>query len=216
MLVGADASGLELRMLAHYMGDENYVKTVTEGSSKDGTDVHTVNQRAAGLSTRDQAKTFIYAFLYGAGDAKIGSIVGGSARDGERLKSAFLKGTPALQRLRNTIAAYAAKGYVPGLDGRKIWVRSEHAALNSLLQGAGAIVMKQALVLLEKHLPRAGVFYKFVANVHDEWQIETKPEMADTVGKLAVQSIREAGEHFQLRCPLDGEYKYGTSWRDTH
>ena len=216
VLVGADASGLELRMLAHYMKDEAYVKTVTEGSSKDGTDVHTVNQRAAGLSTRDQAKTFIYAFLYGAGDAKIGSIVGGSARDGERLKNRFLKSTPALQRLRETVGRYAVEGYVPGLDGRKIWVRSEHAALNSLLQGAGAIVMKKALVLLEKHLLREGVFYKFVANVHDEWQIETKPEMADTVGKFAVQSIKEAGLHYNLRCPLDGEYKIGKSWRDTH
>ena len=216
VLVGADASGLELRMLAHYMKDTNYVKTVTEGSSKDGTDVHTINQKAAGLQTRDQAKTFIYAFLYGAGPAKIGSIVGCNAADAERLMARFLKATPSLQRLRETVGRYAVEGYVPGLDGRKIWVRSEHAALNSLLQGAGAIVMKQALVLLEKHLLRAGVFYKFVANVHDEWQIETKPEMADTVGKLAVQSIREAGEHFQLRCPLDGEYKYGRTWRDTH
>ena len=216
VLVGADASGLELRMLAHYMKDEAYVKTVTEGSSKDGTDVHTVNQRAAGLSTRDQAKTFIYAFLYGAGDAKIGSIVGGSARDGERLKNRFLKSTPALQRLRETVGRYAVEGYVPGLDGRKIWVRSEHAALNSLLQGAGAIVMKKALVLLERKLLQQKVFFKFVANVHDEWQIETKPEHAEIVGQSAVQSIREAGLHYNLRCPLDGEYKIGKSWRDTH
>jgi len=216
VLVGADASGLELRMLAHYMKDEAYVKTVTEGSSKDGTDVHTVNQRAAGLSTRDQAKTFIYAFLYGAGDAKIGSIVGGSARDGERLKNRFLKSTPSLQRLRETVGRYAVEGYVPGLDGRKIWVRSEHAALNSLLQGAGAIVMKKALVIFEKKLLQEKVFFKMVANVHDEIQIETKPEYAEFVGKSAVQSIREAGEHFRLRCPLDGEYKIGKSWRDTH
>ena len=216
VLVGADASGLELRMLAHYMGDDDYVKTVTEGSSKNGTDVHTVNQRAAGLSTRDQAKTFIYAFLYGAGDAKIGSIIGGNARDGERLKSAFLKGTPALQRLRDKIALYATKGYVPGLDGRKIWVRSEHAALNSLLQGAGAIVMKKALVILEMSLRKEKLFHKFVANVHDEWQIETNPECADRVGKLAVEAIREAGRVYNLRCPLDGEYKIGKNWKETH
>ena len=216
VLVGADASGLELRMLAHYMKDDTYVKTVTEGSSKDGTDVHTINQKAAGLNTRDQAKTFIYAFLYGAGPAKIGSIVGGNAADGERLMARFLKATPSLQRLRETVGRYAVEGYVPGLDGRKIWVRSEHSALNSLLQGAGAIVMKKALVLFERHLLREKLFFKLVANVHDEIQIETKPEMADIVGKLAVQSIREAGEHFQLRCPLDGEYKYGRTWRDTH
>jgi DNA polymerase I-like protein with 3'-5' exonuclease and polymerase domains len=216
VLVGADASGLELRMLAHYMKDEKYVKTVTEGSSKDGTDVHTVNQKAAGLQTRDQAKTFIYAFLYGAGPAKIGSIVGGSASAGQKLIDAFLKGTPSLQRLRDKVSVYASKGYVPGLDGRKIWVRSEHAALNSLLQGAGAIVMKKALVILDEKFRRNKIDAKFVANVHDEWQIECSLDVADVVGKAAVQSIREAGIAYNLRCPLDGEYKVGRNWRETH
>ncbi len=216
VLVGADASGLELRMLAHYMKDDDYVKTVVEGSSKDGTDVHTKNQKAAGLQTRDQAKTFIYAFLYGAGPDKIGSIVGGSAKEGRRLTTAFLRATPALQRLRDTVAKYAGKGFVPGLDGRKIWVRSEHSALNSLLQGAGAVVMKQALVVLEKDIRCNKLRAKFVVNVHDEWQIECHPDDAEAVGKLAVVAIRAAGEHFNLRCPLDGEYKIGKSWRQTH
>jgi DNA polymerase I-like protein with 3'-5' exonuclease and polymerase domains len=216
VLVGADASGLELRMLAHYMKDEKYVKTVTEGSSKDGTDVHTVNQKAAGLQTRDQAKTFIYAFLYGAGPAKIGSIVGGSASAGQKLIDAFLKGTPSLQRLRDKVSVYASKGYVPGLDGRKIWVRSEHAALNSLLQGAGAIVMKKALVILDEKFKRNKIDAKFVVNVHDEFQIECNKDVADVVGKAAVQSIREAGIAYNLRCPLDGEYKVGRNWRETH
>ena len=216
VLVGADASGLELRMLAHYMKDQGYVDTVTNGNSKEGTDVHTVNQKAAGLATRDSAKTFIYAFLYGAGDAKIGSIVGGTAREGARLKAKFLGQTPALARLIKVVSKQAAKGWVPGLDGRKIWVRSEHSALNSLLQGAGAIVMKQALVLLEKDIRVNKLRAKFVANVHDEWQIECHPDDAEAVGKLAVASIRAAGEHFNLRCPLDGEYKIGKSWRQTH
>jgi DNA polymerase I-like protein with 3'-5' exonuclease and polymerase domains len=216
VLVGCDASGLELRMLAHYMKDENYVKTVTEGSSKDGTDVHTINQRAAGLETRDQAKTFIYAFLYGAGPEKIGSIVGGSRVQGQRLIDRFLKGTPALQRLRDLVQRYAEKGYVPGLDGRKIWVRSEHAALNSLLQGAGAIVMKKALVIFNDKITRNKWDVKFVANVHDEFQFECSEEIADTAGKAARQSIVEAGLSYNLRCPLDGEYKIGRNWRETH
>jgi len=216
VLVGADASGLELRMLAHYMKDEAYVKTVCEGSSKDGTDVHTINQKAAGLPTRDDAKTFIYAFLYGAGPSKIGSIVGGDASEGTKLINKFLSATPSLQTLRNLVAKYANKGFVPGLDGRKIWVRSEHSALNTLLQGAGAIVMKKALVLLDAKLRKHKVWYGFCANVHDEWQIETKPENAELVGSLAVQSIKEAGEHFKLRCPLSGEYSIGKSWKDTH
>lgn len=216
VLVGCDASGLELRMLAHYMKDEDYVRTVTEGSSKDGTDVHTVNQHAAGLPTRDAAKTFIYAFLYGAGPAKIGSIVGGSAKDGQRLIDRFMAGTPALKRLRDKVSVYAAKGFVPGLDGRKIWVRSEHAALNSLLQGAGAIVMKKALVIFDGKIKANQWDVKFVANVHDEFQFETTPDIADTVGKAAVESIREAGIAYNLRCPLDGEYKVGRNWRETH
>ena len=216
VLVGCDASGLELRMLAHYMKDDDYVKTVCEGSSKDGSDVHTKNQKAAGLHTRDQAKTFIYAFLYGAGPAKIGSIVGGGSKEGSKLIAAFLKGTPSLQRLRDTVSKYASKGYVPSLDGRKIWVRSEHAALNSLLQGAGAIVMKKALVIFDDKRIKNKWDVKYVANVHDEAQLETTKELAEVVGEAFKQSIIEAGEHFKLRCPLDGEYKVGNNWRETH
>jgi DNA polymerase I-like protein with 3'-5' exonuclease and polymerase domains len=216
VLVGADASGLELRMLAHYMKDEDYVKTVCEGSSKDGTDVHTVNQKAAGLQTRDQAKTFAYAFLYGAGASKIGAIVGGSATAGQKLIDTFLARTPALKRLRDKVSVVASKGYVPSLDGRKIWVRSEHAALNSLLQGAGAIVMKKALVILSNHLHKHKIPHGFCANVHDEWQIETKKQYADAVGKLAVQSIEEAGVELKLFCPVSGEYNVGANWKETH
>lgn len=216
VLVGCDASGLELRMLAHYMKDKDYIDAVTKGSSKDGTDVHTKNQKAAGLQTRDQAKTFAYAFLYGAGPAKIGSIVGGSAKEGQKLIDSFLKATPALQSLRNTVAKYAGKGFVPGLDGRKIWVRSEHAALNSLLQGAGAIVMKQALVMLDDRVRALGLRAKFVANVHDEFQIECHRDDAEVLGATARQCIIDAGEFFNLRCPLDGEYKIGNNWKETH
>lgn len=216
VLVGCDASGLELRMLAHYMKDEGYVRTVTEGSSKDGTDVHTVNQRAAGLATRDNAKTFIYAFLYGAGDAKIGSIVGGSAKDGTKLKAKFLAQTPSLARLLERVKRTAATGAVPGLDGRRIWVRSEHAALNSLLQGAGAIVMKKALCLFYDKIKENRWKVKLVANVHDEFQFECPPDIAELAGKAARMSIIEAGQHYKLRCPLDGEYKIGRSWKETH
>lgn len=216
VLVGCDASGLELRMLAHYMKDEDYVRTVTEGSSKDGTDVHTVNQRAAGLATRDNAKTFIYAFLYGAGDAKIGSIVGGTAKDGAKLRLKFLAQTPALAKLLDRVAKQATKGWVPGLDGRRIWVRSEHAALNSLLQGAGAIVMKKALCIFYDKIKANKWPVKLVANVHDEFQFECNKEVAEEAGKAARMSIIEAGQFYQLRCPLDGEYKIGRSWRETH
>ena len=208
VLVGADASGLELRMLAHYMDDENYTKEILTG------DIHTANQKAAGLDNRDDAKTFIYAFLYGAGDAKIGSIVGGSAAHGKRLKASFLENTPALADLRSETMADAETGFLTGLDGRRIRVRSAHAALNTLLQGAGAVVMKQAIVILYDLLER--VDFKLVAQVHDEWQIECKPEDADFIGKSCVNAMVFAGEVLQLNCPLDGEYRIGTSWCDTH
>jgi DNA polymerase I len=210
-LVGIDASGLELRMLAHYMNDDAYTNEVVSG------DIHTANQTAAGLETRNQAKTFIYAFLYGAGSAKIGTITGGGAKEGQKLIDSFLRNTPKLKALREKVSRiYAQKAWLPGLDGRKLLVRSEHSALNTLLQGAGAIVMKQAVVLLSNRLKREKIFHKFCVNCHDEWQIECKPEDAETIGQYGVQAITDAGIMLNMRCPLTGEYKIGNSWRDTH
>ena len=209
-LVGIDASGLELRMLAHYMDDAKYTDLILNG------DIHTYNQKAAGLDTRPQAKTFIYAFLYGAGDAKIGSIVGGSSRKGAQLKQSFLDSLPALLKLINKVARHGLQGSLPGLDGRRVLIRSEHAALNTLLQSAGAIVMKQALVLATNKLARYGYPYKLVAQVHDEFQVEVPEEYAQQVGAVFRNAIREAGRTLELRCPLDGEYKIGNNWSETH
>lgn len=210
-LVGIDASGLELRMLAHYMNDNEYTNEVVSG------DIHTANQTAAGLETRNQAKTFIYAFLYGAGAAKIGKIVGGSAKEGQKLITNFLRNTPKLERLREKVAkAYAARGVLLAVDGRKLLVRSEHSALNTLLQGAGAIVMKKALILLNKDLTKRKIPFKFVANVHDEWQVEVPEQFADEVGQSGVRAIQNAGLEFKMNCPLTGEYKIGATWKETH
>ena len=215
-LVGADAASLELRMFAHYLKDEEYAKTITEGSQEHGDDVHTKNQKAIGVATRAQAKTFLYAFLYGAGASKIGKITGGDAKEGQKLIDSFLRNTPGLRSLREKVDKLASKGYLPGLDGRKLFVRSQHAALNTLLQGAGAIVMKQALVLLDESIRKTRLDAKFVVNVHDEFQMEVLEKDAETVGKLAVDSIKKAGIILNLRCPLDGEYKIGNNWAETH
>ncbi len=209
-LVGCDASGLELRMLAHYMNDEDYTKELLNG------DIHTFNQQAAGLPTRDLAKTFIYAFLYGAGDAKIGEITGGTKHDGRKLKAKFLRNIPALLSLRERVEEAANRGWLKGLDGRRITVRSPHAALNTLLQGAGAVVMKQALIRLDQMATAHGLNYSFVGNVHDEIQSEVTTKDAAAFGKLAAYSIARAGQDFNLRCPLAGEYKIGTNWSETH
>ena len=210
-LVGIDASGLELRMLAHYMKDDAYTTEVVSG------DIHTANQKAAGLETRNQAKTFIYAFLYGAGAAKIGSIVGGSSKEGQALITRFLRNTPRLRALREKVSRiYVQKAWLPGLDGRKLLVRSEHSALNTLLQGAGSIAMKQALVIFNKRLRQSKMDYKFVANVHDEWQLEVEEHRADEAGKMGVQAITDASVVLNMRCPLGGEYRVGNNWKDTH
>jgi DNA polymerase I-like protein with 3'-5' exonuclease and polymerase domains len=209
-LVGMDASGLELRMLAHYMNDEGYTNEILTG------DIHTANQLASGLETRDQAKTFIYAFLYGAGDAKIGSIVGGTRQDGKRLKEKFLRNTPSLGKLRERVSLAAGRGYVYGLDGRRVYVRSEHAALNTLLQSAGAIVMKKALALLDQYATKWKIDYNFIGNIHDEIQTEVREEKAEVFGGLAISCVEAAGIHYKLNCPLAGEFKVGNSWADTH
>ena len=215
-MVGVDASGLELRMLAHYMQDDDYVVTVCEGKQEDKTDVHSVNQRAAGLATRAQAKTFIYAYLYSAGDEKIGQIVGGNSAVGRKIKEAFLAKTPALAKLREKVKKFAEKGSLPGLDGRRLYVRSPHKALNTLLQGGGAAVMKVALVVFDQELRSLGIPYRFLLNVHDEVQVETPTKYAEQVAKLGVEAIKQAGVVLKLRCPLDGEAKIGANWRQTH
>ena len=198
-------------MPAHYMDDDAYTTEVVSG------DIHTANQKAAGLQTRNQAKTFIYAFLYGAGSAKIGKIVNGNAKEGQKLITSFLQNTPKLQKLREKVARYYdSKGRLPGLDGRVLHVRSEHSALNTLLQGAGAIVMKQALVLLDKQLKSMKIKYKFVVNVHDEWQLEVEESRAEEVGRLGTQAIVDAGVVLEMRCPLAGEFKVGNNWKETH
>ena len=211
-LVGIDVSGLELRMLAHFMRDAEYARQVVDG------DVHTVNQKAAGLETRNQAKTFIYAFLYGAGPEKIGSIVGKGKAHGGLLKKRFLERTPSLKRLIDDVQRAASRGYLIGLDGRRLHIRSAHAALNTLLQSAGALVCKQWMVEVDNMLALTGQSHRVqqVAWVHDECQYECDPDFADEFGKMAVDCIRKAGDFFEIKLPLTGEYKIGNNWAETH
>tara|TARA_R110002110_G_scaffold171456_5_gene373916 strand:- start:544 stop:2148 length:1605 start_codon:yes stop_codon:yes gene_type:complete len=210
VLVGVDVSGLELRMLAHYMAkyDEGeYADIVVNG------DIHTHNQKAAGLETRDLAKRFIYSFLYGAGAAKIGNVIGGNMRDGSKLKKKFLDKMPALNRLIETVQDKAERGYLIGLDKRKIAVRAAFSALNTLLQGSGAIVCKQWIHELHSQFNSET---KLVAWVHDEIIIETTKERSDEIAKKAIDSIRRAGQSLQLRVELTGDARIGTNWSEIH
>jgi DNA polymerase I len=217
-LVGCDASGLELRMLAHYLAiydGGQYARYLLED------DIHTVNQKAAGLETRDQAKTFIYALLYGAGPELMGEIVGGGLKEGILLKRKFMSNMPALRKLKEAIDKKVQNGgTLMGLDGRVLRIRSSHAALNMLLQSAGAVCMKVALIQLFHALGKSkwqhGREYAFVANIHDEFQAEVIPQHAEDFGKLAVKAIRVAGKELKLNVQLDGEYKVGDTWAETH
>ncbi len=211
VLVGADASGLELRCLAHYLhrlDDGAYAREILEG------DIHTANQKASGLEHRNQAKTFIYALLYGAGDTKIGEIVGKGRKEGKALKARFFQKMPAVQTLLNDIEmTLEKKPYLTGLDGRKLPCRSAHSALNLLLQSAGAVLMKQALVTFceDAMLP-----FELHGNIHDEVQFSCDPENAESLGRCFVDSLAKAGRTLGFRMPVDGEYKVGLNWKETH
>ena len=209
-LIGTDASGLELRCLAHYMKDKEYIHEVVNG------DVHTANMKMAGLTNRDQAKTFIYAFLYGAGPAKIGKVVGGGAAQGRQLIESFLSNMPALKRLRTQVTDAATQGSIKGLDGRWLQIRSEHAALNTLLQGAGAIICKEWLVQMTKQINEMKLNVKLVGSIHDEYQFEVSIEDTPQFCKITKQAILDTEKILGVICPLDSEYKVGKTWAETH
>jgi len=209
-LVGVDASGLELRCLAHYMDDPEYTNIVLTG------DVHTANQERAGLKTRDQAKTFIYAWLYGAGAAKIGKVVGGTAKHGQQLITRFLKNMPALKNLRMWVSKEAASGTIPALDGRLLHIRSEHAALNTLLQGAGAIVCKQWLVHIMERVIKTKLDVRLVASIHDEYQFEVAIPDIERFCRLTKEAMTQTTKTLKMKCELDCDYKVGKTWADTH
>ena len=215
-MVGADLSGLELRCLAHRMKDPSYIDLVLNG------DIHTYNMEMAGLDTRDQAKTFVYAFLYGGGDALIGRVVGGTAKDGKDLKRKFLESIPSLARLLSRVQKFSERGWLPGLDGRRIYVRSyegrvlTHTALNTLLQSDGAIIAKKSMVLAHKEIRRLELPANQTIYYHDELQYEVVEGYQDQVGSILCQAMRDAGLFYNMLIPIDGEFKIGKNWADTH
>lgn len=217
-LVGVDAKGLELRCLAHYMNDPEYTDLILNG------DIHTYNQNilkeAAPTITRSIAKTWIYGFLYGAGNQLLGEKVGKSRAMGKKMRDVFLAKLPKLAQLMDKVNKSADERIMYLLDERFIPLESKHVALNYLLQSAGAIVMKRALIFLYQKITSLGwIFgkdYAFVLNIHDEIQAEVKPELVDEYSKIAVESIQKAGVYYGFNCPLDGDAKVGQNWKDTH
>jgi DNA polymerase III epsilon subunit-like protein len=217
-LVGCDVSGLEARVVAHYLARYDnglFGDTVLKG------DIHTDNQKALGLPSRELAKTFLYAILYGAGVQRLGEIVGKGPAEGSKLRDRFFRKLPAFKRLKEDLNARVEElGYIKGLDGRWIPVRSAHSAINTLCQSAGAIICKRWVVEFHKLLKEAGLQegtdYQQVAFVHDEIQVLAKEGYERQIGEKAVQAIGIARDVYDLRIELDAEYKIGNNWAETH
>ena len=211
-LVGIDVSGLEVRMLAHYMAkydNGNYAKVVLDG------DIHTETQTLAGLDNRDLAKRFYYCFLYGGGVKKIAEVTNKTVAEASKIKKRFLNNLPALNRLIENVQQASERGYLIGLDKRRVKVRSAHAALNTLLQSSGALVCKRWLVEFDKVIKKIPEAQQVVW-VHDEIQVECLEKDAEEVGQLAIKAIKDTGKYFNIRLPLTGEYKIGDNWSETH
>lgn len=219
-LVGVDADGIQLRVLAHYMNDKDFIAALTKGRKEDGTDAHTLNQRALGDACRDRdtAKTFIYAFLLGAGTAKIAEILGCSGDEARSAVEAFLSYYPGLRGLKDhRIPADAARGYFIGLDGRLVACDSEHLMLAGYLQNGEAVIMKTANLIWRENLRKEGIVFKQVNFVHDEWQVEVNSLTdATKASEIMIAAIEEAGAKLKLNCPLAGNAKIGSNWLETH
>lgn len=212
--VGSDLSGLELRMLAHYMyeyDNGSYANDILNG------DIHTINQEAAGLDTRDDAKKFIYSFLYGAGDAKMALDLVTTVGKMKRLKEQFLTTLPALKLvIADVHRDFNFDGRVQLPDGRWVQCRSEHAALNTKLQGAGAIMSKYWMVVADMRLRSAGIRFIQMAYVHDEIQYAIHKDDAERACKIITDSSLEAGERLGIKMPCHSEAMIGKNWQDTH
>ena len=213
-LLGSDLSGLEVRLLAHFLhhyDNGEYAKQILEG------DIHTYNANALGIE-RSQAKTWLYATMYGGGNKIIGEIVGGSAKDGSRLKKQYDQNVPAFKRLREEVRRAAKRGYIFGLDRRKLYIRSEHKALSQLLQSAGAVLCKQWLYLVYKQIKQQLNNDAYIVGwIHDEIQIACKSEgVAERVGQISKEMGLLAGNTYNLQIPLESEYSLGSTWHQTH
>lgn len=215
VLLGSDLSGIELRILAHYLSftdGGDYARQILKG------DIHTFNQKKAGLETRDQAKTYIYALCYGAGDKKMGEIVGGTAKDGKILKDRFFKSMPAFSELQNGVQSAVSRGWLKSLDGRQVKLRSAHSALNALLQSAAGVISKAWICKIDRELKARGLdeHCYMMAWVHDEVQIAVKRGYEDYVGHLTGSCAKAVGEEYKVQIPIESEFSYGKTWADSH
>ena len=220
VLVGTDADGIQLRILCHYMKSEEYRDAILEGSKEDETDIHNVNKRALGLNhiNRDDAKTFIYAWVLGAGGAKVASILRTGTRQVKAAVDSFLASLPGLKKLKQgQIKRDAMRGFFTGLDGRKVLCNSDHLMLAGYLQNAEKVCTAMWILEWRKLANEAGLWYRHVDYVHDEVQVEVLTE-EDGARLIEIQqkAIRNVSDRLDLFCPLDVSGTVGYSWAETH
>lgn len=214
-IVGVDAKGIQLRVLAHYMNDPLYIKTVTEG------DPHAFNRDSLGLPDtkegRDSAKRWIYAWLLGGGSFKLGQILGTNAADAKEREAMFLERIPALADLKSRQLHDVRRGWFRGLDGRRVPAKSDHLVMSAYLQAGESVIMKKAYIDAAVGMMKEGLDAEIVLFVHDEFQADSLLTCADRCGTILVEAINNTTDYFSLNCPMEGdEPKIGTSWADTH
>jgi DNA polymerase I-like protein with 3'-5' exonuclease and polymerase domains len=217
VMVGSDLSAIEFRLLAHYLGrwSNNFRDTLLNG------DIHQVNADKVGVS-RKQIKTISYAFIYGAGNQKIGMSYDPllnetqAKKKGKEIREAFVSAIDGLSELLEAIKKASAEGFIRSIDGRHIKVDSPHKALNMLLQSSAACVAKRWMVITNETIKQTGLCASQLAFIHDELQYECSPEHAADLSTSLVFSSLAAGEYYKLRVPIEAEAVIGKTWAETH
>jgi DNA polymerase-1 len=221
-LVGVDADGIQMRIFAHYVNDERLTNALISGNKDSGSDIHSVHQRALGdvCRSRDDAKTFIYAWLLGAGLRKVAEILHCSQSGAKTAVDSFIGFYPGLAHLKATqIPQDASRGYFVGLDGRYVVVPSEHKVLAGYLQNGEKIIMSRAFVSWHKELRKLGIPFVLRNFIHDEWQTEVpdEEEIAQEVARVQSEALARQTEELGLRCPvIAGKPSFGYTWQETH
>ena len=220
--VGFDAKGLEYMCLAHYINNKHFSVDVIENG-----DIHTWTQKTLGFESRKQAKTFEYAYLYGAGKKKLADGLSSgtghtvTVNDVNKYIKKFTDALPGLQELHDNLSEqFRTKGTITGLDKRELHARSEHSLLNLLLQSSGAVVMKQCLIFFKEELDKSGLVlhqdYSFLLNIHDEIQAEVKPDKVELYSECAQRAVDRTNKELKLNCKLQIDIKVGKSWAECH
>ena len=218
VMVGADLSGIELRMLANYLAKYDsgrYADVLLNG------DIHQVNADRIGISRR-QVKTVTYAFLYGAGDAKIGHSFDAQLSDakakkkGKEIRTAFVAAIDGLADLLEAVKQRGQQGFIYSLDKRKILLDSPHKSLNYLLQSGAGVVAKRWMVINQETIKQTSLCCSQLAFIHDELQFECEPRHSKDLASSLVYSAAAAGEYYNLRVPVAAEAKIGQNWAEVH